>query len=52
MGFYLNKKLQPTDLKSTGQALYRERRKRYPANPKARNDVYDALAVFDEKPTN
>jgi hypothetical protein len=28
-------KLRPTDIKSTGQALYRERRKTYPDNPKA-----------------
>ena len=37
--------------KGTGQALYQERKKRYPANPKAKNDVCDALAVVDAKPT-
>jgi hypothetical protein len=37
--------------KGTGQALYQERRKRYLANPKAKNDVCDALTVVDAKPT-
>ena len=35
--------LQPKDLRSTSQAMYRERRKRHPSNPKSRNDVFEAL---------
>jgi hypothetical protein len=31
------------DLRSTSQAMYRERRKRHPSNPKSRNDVFEAL---------
>ena len=42
--------LRPTDIKSTGQALYRERRKAYTDNPKAWNDVCDAFVVVDVKP--
>lgn len=40
--------LQPTYIKSTRQALYRER-KLYSTNPKAKNYVHDALEVFDIK---
>jgi hypothetical protein len=47
----MNKTCNQQINKGTGQALYQERRKRYPANPKAKNDVCDALAVVDAKPT-
>jgi hypothetical protein len=30
-------------LKYKKQAMYRERRKRHPSNPKSRNDVFEAL---------
>ena len=40
--------LQPTDIKSTRQALYGER-KLHPTNPKAKNYVHDALEDFDVK---
>jgi hypothetical protein len=42
--------LQSTDIKSTRQALYGER-KLHPTNPKAKNYVHDALKVFDVKKT-
>ena len=35
--------LQPKDLRSTSQAMYRERRIRHPSNPTSRNDVFEAL---------
>ena len=41
--------LQPKDLRSTSQAMYRERRKRHPSNPKSRNDVFEALRGLSVK---
>ena len=38
--------LQPADLKSVSQALYRERRKKYPKIPKSREETMDALAML------
>ena len=41
--------LQPKNLRSTSQAMYRERRKRHPSNPKRRNDVFEALRGLSAK---
>jgi hypothetical protein len=41
--------LQPKDLRSTSQAMYRERRKRHPSNPKSRNDVFEAVRGLSVK---
>ena len=41
--------LQPKDLRSTSQAMYRERRKRHPSNPKSQNDVFEALRGLSVK---
>ena len=39
--------LQPADLKSVRQALYRERWKKYPKLPKSREETLDALDSLD-----
>jgi hypothetical protein len=41
--------MQAKDLRSTSQAMYRERRKRHPSNPKSRNDVFEALRGLSVK---
>ena len=41
--------LQPKDLRSKTQAMYRERCKRHPSNPKSRNDVFEAVKGLSVK---
>ena len=41
--------IQPSDIKSIVQSLYRERRKQYPALPKSREGVHHALIQMDTK---
>lgn len=39
--------LVPKDLKAIRQAMYRERRKKFPALPKTRQEVHEALQHYD-----
>ena len=41
--------IQPSDIRSIAQSLYRERKKQYPALPKRREGVHYALTQMDTK---
>ena len=46
---FVDELIQPSDIKSIVQSLYRERRKQYPALPKSREGVHHALIQMDTK---
>jgi hypothetical protein len=46
---FVDELIQPSDIRSIAQSLYRERKKQYPALPKSREGVHHALIQMDTK---